>query len=89
MVAADRDWGDGWAWWYAFEQQQAAKSGDRTVCEQLLRKVAQVEPRHGALWQAARKRPGHHRMTYEEVLQQVAAQLQEQSHDGVPKGAAT
>lgn len=89
MVAADRDWGDGWAWWYAFEQQQAAKSGDRTVCEQLLRKVAQVEPHHGALWQAARKRPGHHRMTYEEVLQQVAAQLQEQSHDGVPKGAAT
>ncbi|WFD18999.1 U4/U6 x U5 tri-snRNP complex subunit Prp1 [Malassezia caprae] len=55
-VQAARTWGDGWAWWYAFEETQADGEAQRT---QLREKIDKAEPREGDVWEALRAVPEH------------------------------
>ncbi|PKI84606.1 U4/U6 x U5 tri-snRNP complex subunit Prp1 [Malassezia vespertilionis] len=78
-VHANRDWGDGWAWWLLFEEEQA-DNGARV--QQLLDTIAKVEPRHGAAWQAVRKEPANTRLDTKAILARVASRLASQN---IPK----
>lgn len=55
-VQAARTWGDGWAWWYAFEETQADGESQRA---QLLDKIDKAEPRDGDVWETLRSMPEH------------------------------
>jgi len=55
-VQAARTWGDGWAWWYAFEETQAEGEAQRT---QLREKIDKAEPREGDVWESLRAVPEH------------------------------
>lgn len=65
---ADRDWADGWAWWYAFEKER----GDASP---VAARVAAIEPRHGLVWQQIRKDPANVHLSVREVLENTAAAL--------------
>ncbi|KDN51340.1 hypothetical protein K437DRAFT_221659 [Tilletiaria anomala UBC 951] len=71
VAQADPDWGDGWAWWYKFEQQHGTDEMRAVV----LRRCVNAEPRHGDEWQIALKDPDVHRSTAQ-VLAIVASRLQ-------------
>lgn len=73
-LAANRGWGDGWGWWYAFEMDQA-KQGDTAAQEQLLEKINVAEPRYGTEWQALRKDPANAAKTPRALLPRLAATL--------------
>lgn len=45
-VQAARHWGDGWAWWYAFECERGSGEHAERLCE----KVERAAPLHGAVW---------------------------------------
>ncbi|CCU97446.1 unnamed protein product [Malassezia sympodialis ATCC 42132] len=55
-VQAARMWGDGWAWWYAFEETQADGEAQRP---QLLEKIDKVQPKEGDVWETLRAMPEH------------------------------
>ena len=65
---ADRDWADGWAWWYAFEKEQSDPSA-------IVARAAAASPRHGLVWQRVRKDPANAHLGFEDVLVQTAAEL--------------
>ncbi|WFC99214.1 U4/U6 x U5 tri-snRNP complex subunit Prp1 [Malassezia yamatoensis] len=73
-IAADRDWGDGWGWWYAFEDEQARNHGGDAK-QQLLEKVAIANPRHGEEWQLLRKAPENAKRSAAELLPELASIL--------------
>ena len=55
-VQAARSWGDGWAWWYAFEGTQPDGATQRA---HLLDKIELAEPRDGDVWKALLTKPAH------------------------------
>ncbi|WFD02365.1 U4/U6 x U5 tri-snRNP complex subunit Prp1 [Malassezia obtusa] len=75
-IAADRDWGDGWGWWYAFEAEQA-RTSDGSAQQQLLDKIQVADPRHGEEWQVLRKDPQHARRSARDLLPRLASVLVE------------
>lgn len=73
-VAADRDDGDVWGWWYAFEDAHARTEGDAPRA-QVLEQAVRAAPRHGAAWAPLRKDPRHVREDVRTLLPVLAAQL--------------
>lgn len=53
-VQSARQWGDGWAWWYAFEGTQPDGDAQRA---QLLTKIEQAEPHEGEVWTSLQNDP--------------------------------
>ncbi|BGP26159.1 pre-mRNA-processing factor 6 [Rhodotorula toruloides] len=52
-VAADRDYGDAWAWWWKFEKQH----GTDEHRQLLLEKCIAADPHHGYVWPTVTKDP--------------------------------
>ena len=91
-IVADSDLGDAWAWYYKFLLQhgtdvsvmQSLKLTGRELIgcvkqekrEDTISKCVANEPKHGEVWQRVRKNPKNSRMTTEEVLKEVAKELQ-------------
>ena len=69
----DRDLGDVWAAWHAFEVGPAGGGPEhvRAVEEA----VAAAEPAHGEAWQAVAKAPENRKCSKVEVLRMVAAEM--------------
>lgn len=68
---SDSDWGDGWAWWLKFEQQDGSQQNINVVQERCKR----AQPKHGDIWQRIAKDWQHPKRTIEEVLENVSAEL--------------
>ncbi|GAA5935611.1 hypothetical protein JCM3775_003366 [Rhodotorula graminis] len=54
-VAADKDFGDAWAWWWKFEKQH----GTDEHREALLQKCVAADPHHGQVWPTIAKDPAN------------------------------
>ncbi|GAA5886846.1 hypothetical protein JCM6882_005909 [Rhodosporidiobolus microsporus] len=52
-VAADKDYGDAWAWWWKFEKQH----GTEEHRQSLLAKCITADPHHGFVWPTIAKDP--------------------------------
>ncbi|GAA5838789.1 hypothetical protein JCM11251_006739 [Rhodosporidiobolus azoricus] len=52
-VAADKDYGDAWAWWWKFEKQH----GTEEHRQSLLEKCIAADPHHGHVWPSIAKDP--------------------------------
>ncbi|KAL1869992.1 hypothetical protein VTK73DRAFT_2862 [Phialemonium thermophilum] len=70
-LVIDSDLGDTWAWYYKFLLQH----GTEEKRQELLSKLAMVEPRHGEYWQPVAKDPKNAKKKPEDLLKLVAASL--------------
>ena len=71
-IVLDSDIGDTWAWYLKFLKQH----GTSEKCEEVISRCVSVEPKHGEVWQRIRKDPRNVRLSVEDVLRQVAEELQ-------------
>lgn len=67
----DANWGDGWAWWYAFELQHGSAEQQTDVVD----KCVAAEPKYGEIWAPTAKSIQNMRKSIKEILLLVAAQL--------------
>lgn len=71
-VKVDPNYGDAWAYFYKFELMH----GTEAEQEELKKKCASAEPRHGEKWQIASKDVKNWRMNTLEILEIVARELE-------------
>lgn len=71
-IVLDADIGDTWAWYLKFLLQH----GEDSKREEVISRCVSVEPKHGEVWQRVRKDPRNASLTIEQVLSQVASELQ-------------
>jgi pre-mRNA-processing factor 6 len=71
-VKADADQGDIWGWWLKFERQH----GTAEHRDEVARRCAAAEPRHGATWQKVAKDDANRGKQYRDILELVADFLQ-------------
>lgn len=83
-IERDGDWGDGWAWYYAFLCEQQAKGASPAKGDALLASATRQDPKHGALWQEARKDVANLHKSIADVLKLVAAQILRTHDAGEP-----
>ena len=70
-VILDRDLGDAWVRYYAFEMEHGTKEQQ----EKVLERCAQAEPKHGELWTSVLKDMANRKKTIGEVLMLASKQL--------------
>jgi len=70
-VLLSPDFGDAWAWFYAFLMDQ----GDDTSRSAVQERCAKAEPAHGAKWQSEAKKVGAGKRSKVDILKIVAARL--------------
>ncbi|CAK4111729.1 unnamed protein product [Aphanomyces euteiches] len=70
-VQLNPDFGDGWAYYYAFE----LKHGNELQREDIMRRCIKAEPRHGDLWCAVSKQTVHRKKKTGDILKLVVASL--------------
>ncbi|KAI0441347.1 PRP1 splicing factor [Xylaria telfairii] len=70
-LVRDSDLGDSWAWYYKF----LVEHGTPEKRDEVIKKCVGVEPRHGEVWQRVAKDPKNVRMSVEEILKIVAAEI--------------
>ncbi|KAF0719914.1 Aste57867_711 [Aphanomyces stellatus] len=70
-VQLNPDFGDGWAYYYAFE----LKHGNELQREDILNRCVKAEPRHGDYWCAISKQTAYRKKKTDEVLKLVVASL--------------
>ena len=77
-VQAARTWGDGWAWWYAFEGTQPDGDAQR---RQLLDKIELAEPKEGDVWTHLREKPEFAACSLRTLLPVAADEVIKQESD--------
>jgi len=73
VLALDRDRGDTWAWYYRFLLQHGTADKRAQVAADCVR----CEPRHGEAWQVVAKDPANARRRAGEILDMVAAKIEQ------------
>eukprot|EP00824_Muranothrix_gubernata_P008289 TRINITY_DN20644_c0_g1_i1.p1 TRINITY_DN20644_c0_g1~~TRINITY_DN20644_c0_g1_i1.p1 ORF type:complete len:902 (-),score=169.07 TRINITY_DN20644_c0_g1_i1:931-3636(-) len=71
-VTLNPDLGDSWAAFYKFEVQHGTEGQQREI----IRRCVEADPHHGDKWCSISKAVENSRMTTEQVLKQVAVQIQ-------------
>jgi pre-mRNA-processing factor 6 len=71
-VKVDADIGDLWGWWLKFERQH----GTQEHRDEVVKRCAAAEPRHGPTWQSIAKDDRHRGKTTPQILELVADTLQ-------------
>ncbi|KAH7325908.1 PRP1 splicing factor, N-terminal-domain-containing protein [Stachybotrys elegans] len=72
-LVLDADYGDSWAWYHRFLRQH----GTEEKRAEVVSKCVLNEPRHGEVWQAIAKNPRNATKSTEEILNLVAAELEQ------------
>ncbi|OQR95491.1 pre-mRNA-processing factor [Thraustotheca clavata] len=70
-VQLNPDFGDGWAYYYAFE----LKDGNESQRNDVLNRCVNAEPRHGSLWCAISKQTANRKKSTKDLLKLVVASL--------------
>ncbi|KAJ1744331.1 U4/U6 x U5 tri-snRNP complex subunit Prp1 [Coemansia sp. RSA 1086] len=70
---ADPDYGDAWAWWLRFEQEQPQT--DANAVENIVHECERAEPHHGQLWPQVAKDPANARLPLADILFKTAELL--------------
>lgn len=77
-VTLDPDYGDAWAFYYAFELRHAAEStgdGSSNLAEDVLQRCVAAEPHHGEVWCSVSKQTEYRRKDIATILKRVVEKL--------------